>query len=195
MKLNAGCGHNYIEGWINIDINPSLKTDAVMSMHDLDFKDEIFDEIMAIHVIEHIGFFKTKYFLSEAYRTLSNGGTLFLDTPHIEKTFENFINSKNPSEREIILGWVYGSESKWNNHIYCFPVELLESLIEEAGFVITQKEFYDYEPLRPSVKIKAYKKKSPKKDRLCLIRKEALKSGKIDFTDEQAMHKMELSFV
>lgn len=195
MKLNAGCGHNYIDGWVNIDINPSLKTDAIMSIHDLDFKDEIFDEIRAIHVIEHIGFFKSKYFLSEAYRTLCDGGILILETPHIEKSFENFINAQSPSEREIILGWIYGSESKWNNHLYCFPVELLESLLKEAGFEINKKEFYDYQPLRPAVRMIAYKRKSPEKDRLCLIRKKALKSGEIDFTDEQAMHKMELSFV
>ncbi|MEW5951922.1 MAG: methyltransferase domain-containing protein [Elusimicrobia bacterium] len=184
MKLNAGCGRDYRNGYFNIDINPSVKSDALMSAHNLNFEDSFFEEIIALHLIEHLGFFKAKFFLSEAYRTLKDGGILILETPHIEKTFENFIKASDPSQREKILGWVYGSESSYQNHVYCFPLELLDSLIKESGFEIEKTEFYDYEPLRPAVKIYAVKKTSEKANKKSYLRKKALNEGKIDFSDE-----------
>ncbi|GAB4031877.1 MAG: hypothetical protein Fur0012_09750 [Elusimicrobiota bacterium] len=195
MKLNAGCGRDYLEGWINIDINPSVKADFYMPAYELNFEDGIFEEIRASHLIEHLGFFKSKYFLSEAYRTMRDGGRLLIETPHIEKTFENFLSARSPKEREIVLGWVYGSETAWQNHLYCFPLELLDSLLCSAGFSIAQKEFYDYEPLRAAVRIKAHKKSSVEKDRISALRKKALKDGKVDFSDEISMAEIERTFL
>ena len=191
MRLNVGCGRDYKIGYVNIDINPSVKSDAVMSAHDLKFEDSLFEEIIASHLIEHLGFFKAKFFLSEAYRTLKEGGVLILETPYIEKTFENFLKASNPSEREKILGWVYGSESAYQNHLYCFPLELLDSLLKEAGFEIEKTEFYDYEPLRPAVRICALKKTSEKANKKSYLRKKALNEGKMDFSDESAAAEFE----
>lgn len=195
MKLNAGCGKNYIENWINIDINPLLKCDFVMSAHNLEFENETFEKVMALHVIEHLGFFKTKYFLSESYRVLKDGGGILIETPHIEKTFENFLKAKTSLEREIILGWIYGSESLYQNHLYCFPLELLEKLVSQAGFDKIRIEFYDYQPLRPAVRIEAVKKKDACFDRLCELRKKILKEGKPDFSDELSMAETEKEFL
>lgn len=195
MKLNAGCGRAYLEGWINLDINPSVKADVYMPAYDLNFEDGFFEEIKASHLIEHLGFFRTRYFLSEAYRTMRDGGLLIVETPHIEKTFENFLSARLPAERESILGWVYGSETAWQNHLYCFPLELLDSLLCSAGFIIDQKEFYDYEPLRPAVRIKAHKKSSADKDRIAALRKKTLKEGKVNFSDEISMAEIERTFL
>ncbi len=152
MKLNVGCGYKKMQGYLNVDINPQTKPDFVMPAYDLDFPDEHFNEITAIQVIEHLGFFKTKYFLSECSRVLKKEKFLIIETPHIEKSFELFLNSQKPEERERILGWIYGSETEFMNHVYCFPVELMETLLKEFGFEIYKKEFYDYEYLRPAVR-------------------------------------------
>ncbi len=195
MKLNAGCGKNYLKEWINIDINPSIKCDFVMSAHNLEFENETFEKVMALHVIEHLGFFKTRYFLSESYRILKDGGNILIETPHIEKAFENFLKAETASEREIILGWIYGSESLYQNHLYCFPLELLERLISQAGFEVVRTEFYDYEPLRPAVRIEAIKKKNARFDELCELRKKVLKDEKLDFSDELSLAEAEKAFL
>jgi len=174
MKLNVGCGYEKLDGYINIDINPLLKPDYAMPAYNLDFNDSVFNEILAKQVIEHLGFFKTKYFLSEASRTIKKDKFLIIETPHIEKSFENFLNAKNQEDRERVLGWIYGSETEYMNHLYCFPVELMEKLFDEFGFEILKIEYYDYEYMRPSVRYTAIKKKDYEKSN---FRKKLVENG------------------
>ena len=54
--LNLGCGPDYVDGWTNIDGDVSVKADV---HHDLEitplpFKDNSYDVICAIHILEHI---------------------------------------------------------------------------------------------------------------------------------------------
>ncbi|MBI4656980.1 MAG: methyltransferase domain-containing protein [Elusimicrobia bacterium] len=192
MKLNIGCGGNRLRGYVNIDSNPGLRPDRIMQAYDLDFKSGSVEEITANHLIEHLGFFKTKYFLSECFRVLKTGGILKIETPRIEKTFKIFLKAKNARVREKALGWVYGAETDGMGHKYCFPVELMEKLTAEAGFKILKKEFYNYESSRPACRFVLRK---PKHSRLANLqaefRKELLKRKIPCFTDEQVSSEQE----
>ena len=61
-KLNLGCGEDYKEGWVNVDISDKDiygKKIKVDKKHDLNkfpwpFKDNEFDEIKASAIIEHL---------------------------------------------------------------------------------------------------------------------------------------------
>lgn len=57
-KLNLGCGNNYLEGFINLDVNPKAKPDIICNLDDpnvkLPFKDGEIDFIYASHIFEHI---------------------------------------------------------------------------------------------------------------------------------------------
>jgi SAM-dependent methyltransferase len=57
-KLNLASGADYIDGWVNIDINPDTKPDVVCNLDDpnikLPFDDESFDFIYCAHILEHI---------------------------------------------------------------------------------------------------------------------------------------------
>ncbi|HIH32432.1 TPA: methyltransferase domain-containing protein [Candidatus Woesearchaeota archaeon] len=81
-KLNIGCGHQKLKGWVNLDINAEEGIDAV---HDLDkypypFNDESFEEIRAYSIIEHLKDpVKT---VEELHRILKPGGTLDIIVPH-----------------------------------------------------------------------------------------------------------------
>lgn len=158
MKLNAGCGRNKIKGYINIDINPKVKPDYVMPLWDLDFDDESFNEVLSKQSIEHLGFFKTKYFLNEAFRVLKYEKFLIIETVDIEESFKLFLNLDNADGKERVLNWIFGSETKYMNHLYCFPKELLRSILNEAGFEIIDEISFFYENLRPAIKIVAIKK-------------------------------------
>ena len=132
MKLNIGCGYDYLAGHVNIDNGADSLADKKMDACLLDFGDASAGEIKASQLIEHLGFFKTKYFLAECRRALEPGGLLVLETPLIEKTFELFLRGGR-TEKEAALGWIYGSESAGMGHLYCFPEELLKELAAEAG--------------------------------------------------------------
>ena len=152
MKLNIGCGYNYLAGYINIDSGADSLADRKMEAHSLDFDDASAAEIRAAQLIEHLGFFKTKYFLAECRRVLEPGGLLVLETPHIEKTFEIFAKGGRV-EKEAALGWVYGSETSGMNHLYCFPESLLKELAGTAGFELLRTEYFDYQPARPALRL------------------------------------------
>lgn len=185
MKLNIGCGWNYLKGYINIDSSKNSRADRIMQAHDLDFKSGSVDEIIAMHIIEHLGFFKAKYFLSECFRVLKPGGILKIETPHIEKTFKIFLKAKSVKVREKTLGWVYGAETEGMGHKYCFPVELMEKLTAEAGFKILKKEFFDYDTYRPVYRFILQKPEFSRKGNFVAeFRKELLKKKIPCFTNE-----------
>ncbi|HBA61112.1 MAG TPA: hypothetical protein DCZ92_09895 [Elusimicrobia bacterium] len=183
MKLNIGCGYNRLEGWTNIDINPDSAADRVMPAHSLDFPDGSVSEIKALQLIEHLGFFKAKYFLAECWRVLEPGGGLLLETPDIEKTFSLFLDGDH-AVKEAALGWVYGSETPGMNHLYCFPAGLLSALLEEAGFEITGKEEFFYQPSRPALRFKAVKKPGEKAALNAALRRRLVGKGLAGLEDE-----------
>ena len=182
MRLNAGCGLSKLEGYLNIDIDASLKPDYVMPLWDLDFDDEKFNEVLSKQSIEHLGFFKTKYFLSESFRILKHHKLLIVETVDIEESFNLFIRSNLRDERERILNWIFGSETKNMNHLYCFPCDLIMDLLAEAGFEVIGIEKFMYERLRPAIRVKSIKVKKDLKE--AKLRKILVKHGIIDTYDE-----------
>ena len=74
MKLNLGCGHDKLEGYINCDISPMVKPDMLLDLENkLPFDDNSVDEILTSHVLEHINNFVQ--LMQEIYR-VSKPGTL-----------------------------------------------------------------------------------------------------------------------
>ncbi|MBU2530791.1 MAG: hypothetical protein KKD35_07100 [Elusimicrobia bacterium] len=191
MKLNIGCGYNHLKGYTNIDSSKDSLADKIMPAQCFDIESDVALEIKASHLIEHLGFFRAKYFLSEAFRTLKAGGSLIIETPHAEKSFENF-SKGNKSERESVLGWIYGSESEGMNHMYCFPVELMEEMMDEAGFEISRREYFNYHPNRPVLRFTMKKNAGLKyKSLMAEFRHKLLIKKIIIFKDEYVMSENE----
>jgi hypothetical protein len=58
-KLHLGCGHDYMDGYINLDSSRDVRADVYFNLEAckkkrLPFIDNTFDEIQANHLIEHI---------------------------------------------------------------------------------------------------------------------------------------------
>jgi SAM-dependent methyltransferase len=93
--LDVGCGLNKHPGAIGIDRNPRCNADVLC---DLDrppypFAAESFDQIRAVHVIEHVSdVIRT---LEEFHRLLKPGGRLYLATPH----YTDFSSFCDPTHR------------------------------------------------------------------------------------------------
>ena len=81
-KINLGCGNNTEEGWINIDMSPTIPNiDICMDLETekLPIPDNSIDEIKAIHVLEHIS--NLKLVLTECSRVLKPGGEFTIIVP------------------------------------------------------------------------------------------------------------------
>lgn len=152
MKLNIGCGYAYLKGHLNVDASEDSLADAIMEAHDLLLDSSSVDEIAACQLVEHLGFFKGKYFLAECFRVLRPGGTLCLETPHLERSFEIFLSGGRMT-REHALTWLYGAETTNMQHRFCFPLELLQELAAETGYELAHHESFFYQENRPSLRL------------------------------------------
>lgn len=83
MKLNIGSGYVKIPGFLNVDHDPLVEPDFLADLENLELPidDNCVDEVMAHHVLEHIG---PGYFtlLQEIYRVCSDGAILNIRVPH-----------------------------------------------------------------------------------------------------------------
>ena len=93
--LDVGCGLNKFPGAIGIDRNPHTRADVLVDLDRLPypFRDGTFDEIRAIHVIEHVAdVIRT---MEEFHRLLRPGGRAYLETPH----YTDFSSFCDPTHR------------------------------------------------------------------------------------------------
>jgi SAM-dependent methyltransferase len=93
--LDVGCGINKYPGAIGLDVNPRSRPDVLA---DLDafpypFASGAFDEVRAIHVIEHVA--NVIGMLEEFHRLLKPGGRVIIATPH----YTDFSSFCDPTHR------------------------------------------------------------------------------------------------
>ena len=93
--LDVGCGINKYPGSIGVDRNANTRADVLC---DLDrfpypFRDSSFDELRAIHVIEHVS--DVIRAMEEFHRLVVPGGRVFIETPH----YTDFSSFCDPTHR------------------------------------------------------------------------------------------------
>jgi len=157
IRINAGCGDDYRGGYVNVDLLNAAVADRLMPLWDMDFPDSSATEILALQAIEHLGFFRAKHFIAESYRILAPGGRLVMETPDIETAFSLFA-AGGRTAREELAQWIFGTENPGMNHIFCFPRELLEETLADAGFTLESAEKFRQRPQQPTLRLTAVKK-------------------------------------
>jgi|SRR3989344_2405725 len=127
--LDIGCGHAYGLKYLpecnytGIDYYQPALDDAKkmfpdanflqMTLPNLNFENETFDNILCLEFIEHITREEGEILLKEAHRVLKKGGKFFLTTP----------NSDNKN-------------GIWRDHILEYSKKEMESMIQKEGFFI-----------------------------------------------------------
>jgi ubiquinone/menaquinone biosynthesis C-methylase UbiE len=101
MKLNIGAGFKRLPGFLNVDYDEHCSPDYVVDLEkdNLPFPDNSVDEIVAHHVLEHLGegFF---HFMQEMYRVCEDGAIIDVVVPHHRHEF--FLND-TPHRRPITI--------------------------------------------------------------------------------------------
>jgi predicted SAM-dependent methyltransferase len=80
--LNLGCGHQHIEGAINVDISPDARPDLIadLSTARWPFADNSFREVHANDIIEHLP--DTVSAMEELHRICASGARVHITVPH-----------------------------------------------------------------------------------------------------------------
>lgn len=88
-RMNYGCGRDYRTGWMNVEMNRSVKADIYVNPQDttLPFSDDSFVEILLDNVLEHLPKDKLFPFLDEIYRVSCPHAVVRVYVPHFTSVF------------------------------------------------------------------------------------------------------------
>lgn len=76
MRLNIACGANYVDGWVNVDKDDSVKAEFHADAVDLPFPTESAELVYLGNLIVSVDGEKARMILLEAQRVLQPGGFL-----------------------------------------------------------------------------------------------------------------------
>ncbi|MEP6939800.1 MAG: methyltransferase domain-containing protein [Rudaea sp.] len=85
LRVNLGCGRNFLEGWVNLDWKALPGVDVVADLNacattPLPFDDDQVDEFLLSHVIEHVP--NTLAMMQELHRIARPGAIACIRVPH-----------------------------------------------------------------------------------------------------------------
>lgn len=82
MKVNLGSGKNYLQGYVNVDINPLWQPDWLMDIGSVNIDVElgVCEEILAHDILEHIPDLVSA--MTNCLALLKEGGTMDISVPY-----------------------------------------------------------------------------------------------------------------
>jgi predicted SAM-dependent methyltransferase len=142
MKLNVGssCARGQYKRaeWINFDLNPQGRPNVVGDGFQMPFRDNTFDEIHSVHVLEHLPRDKWPLMLEEMFRTLKEGGTFYVEVPDFERQCMEFLATLEHGNRldvHLVRTGMWGkSERPGMGHQFGFDKDLLGRALRTMGF-------------------------------------------------------------
>ena len=159
MKLQVGSSE--VRGiykraeWINLDLQ-DVSNDGVNvigSGLELPFKDNSFDEIHCIHVLEHLTRDKPPVMMDEMYRVLKPGAKLYVEVPDFKATVTKLVAAFVEDDNTAIHKWttsIYGKSERYGMAHHCgFYGRTLLILFRQVGFRDVLRVMADEQMISP----------------------------------------------
>lgn len=148
IRLNLGSGGIEIPGYLSVDLHDQRAT-LISDATRLDLEEGTVEEILAIHLFEHLSPWKALEALREWHRVLRPGGRLVMEMPDVESLCRRFTETKGIQERYSLLNCLYAPVNTTGEgaptgsadteitspHLYGWWPESLSDHLAAAGFV------------------------------------------------------------
>lgn len=152
MKLNIGCGGRRIDGYTGVDAVQRPAADIVARADSIPLPDASVEEIMAIHLVEHVHPWEVPALLREWWRLLKPGGKLVLEMPDLIKCCRNvvegrMVGGKHPDQ--LGLWGLFGDDrgqDPFMSHKWAWTFKTLSPLVAAAGFIDAQEKPTQWHP-------------------------------------------------
>ncbi|RCJ06758.1 hypothetical protein DDK22_19970 [Cupriavidus necator] len=134
LKINLGCGHVPLEGYMNVDRRELTGVDIVSEVTGLPLQPGDVDEVFSSHLIEHFPQEQLRRELLPYWKSLLKpGGRFRAVVPDAEAMIQEYTAGRYPYDdmREVMYG---GQDYDGDFHFNMFTPEHMRRLLEEAGF-------------------------------------------------------------
>lgn len=130
-KLNLGCWKFKMDGWVNIDIDPSVEPDVIMDATHLAYEDNSIEEIYAGHLLEHLTMNEGVSALREWKRVLIPGGKITITVPDIRKLLDK--HCRGETDIEFVQLNAFGAQDReQQNHHMVFDKQVLFDFVRRV---------------------------------------------------------------
>lgn len=166
LRLNLGSGGVFYKGFLSVDLHDQ-RADVIADATKLDLDDGCVQEILAIHLFEHLSPYKADDALREWFRVLRPGGKLVMEMPDIEDLCKRFLSTQDFGDRWGVLNAMYapvnttgeGAATEITSpHLYGYWSADLVNRLVQTGFTDVQlgPEQFPH-PYPPNLHIEATK--------------------------------------
>ncbi len=122
----------------------------------LPFDRESCDEVILLHVLEHIPSYTVGTVLSEIFRVLKVSGSFVVAVPDLKETARLLGEAKTNEEEDWYMRLIHGTQrNKWAHHHCGYVKRTLEKLLFSSGF----SDFVELPNINfyPAIHIRAFK--------------------------------------
>lgn len=140
LRLNLGCGHLPMDGYVNVDMREMPGVDVVAPVDALPFAEGEVDEVFSAHLLEHFPEEELKRrLLPYWFGLLRPGGTFRAVVPDGAAMLDGYAAGEIPFQdlRSVLYG---GQEYEGDFHHTLLTAETLGALLEGAGFTGVEVE-------------------------------------------------------
>ena len=144
VKVNLGCGTDYRYGYINVDKVKGIKVDVLVDLNwNLPFRDNVFDEVLLIDVIEHLN--DPEKVIEEVYRCCKNGAIVYIRSCHFTSA-STYADMQHKRGFSIRVFEDYTGKTRWSFQfkprfkiikrkiIFPFWNKIIERLVNRSPF-------------------------------------------------------------